>query len=57
METVDHAQVATGGPAPPSAMTRRPSDLAERLEHRIEHLLVDEFQDTSSGFSSNCSAA
>jgi ATP-dependent helicase/nuclease subunit A len=44
---VDHAQVAM------AALTAlgdddAPTDLAERLDHRIEHLLVDEFQDTSS---------
>lgn len=42
----DHAQIAL------AALTalgddERPTDLALQLDHRIEHLLVDEFQDTS----------
>ncbi|MFK8041148.1 UvrD-helicase domain-containing protein [Congregibacter sp.] len=44
---VDHAQIAM------AALTAlgpddQPTDLALRLDHGIEHLLVDEFQDTSS---------
>ncbi|EED32982.1 UvrD/REP helicase family protein [gamma proteobacterium NOR5-3] len=44
---VDHAQIAL------AALTAlgsddEPTDIALRLDHAIEHLLVDEFQDTSS---------
>jgi ATP-dependent helicase/nuclease subunit A len=37
------AHAAVAGLGPPD----RPTDLAMRLDYRIEHLLVDEFQDTS----------
>lgn len=45
---VDHAQIAL---AALEALGEEdtPSELALRLDHRLEHLLVDEFQDTSSG--------
>jgi ATP-dependent helicase/nuclease subunit A len=46
--TVDHGQVALAA-LHALGDDEAPSDLALRLEHRIEHLLVDEFQDTSSG--------
>ena len=44
---VDHAQVALGALAALGEDTQ-PGDIALRLDYRIEHLLVDEFQDTSS---------
>ena len=44
---VDHAQVALGALAALGDDTQ-PGDIALRLDYRIEHLLVDEFQDTSS---------
>ncbi|MEM6774232.1 MAG: UvrD-helicase domain-containing protein [Pseudomonadota bacterium] len=44
---VDHGQVALAALAALGS-DEAPSDLALRLDHRIEHLLVDEFQDTSS---------
>jgi len=44
---VDHAQVAMAALAA-LGDDETPTDLAARLDHRIEHLLVDEFQDTSS---------
>ena len=44
---VDHAQVALGALAALGEDTQ-PGDAALRLDYRIEHLLVDEFQDTSS---------
>ncbi len=44
---VDHAQIALGALAA-LGDDEEPTDLALRLDHRIEHLLVDEFQDTSS---------
>lgn len=45
---VDHAQVSLAAIAA-LGEDDQPTDLALRLDHRIEHLLVDEFQDTSSG--------
>jgi len=44
---VDHAQIATAALAA-LGTDEAPTDIALRLDHRIEHLLVDEFQDTSS---------
>lgn len=45
---VDHAQVALAAVAA-LGEDESPTELALRLDHRLEHLLVDEFQDTSSG--------
>ncbi|MBF0603470.1 MAG: UvrD-helicase domain-containing protein [Nitrospirae bacterium] len=45
-EVVDHAEVARRAILALGA-TDDPSELALRLDHRIRHLLVDEFQDTS----------
>jgi ATP-dependent helicase/nuclease subunit A len=45
---VDHAQVSLAA-LEALGEDEAPSELALRLDHRIEHLLVDEFQDTSSG--------
>ncbi|MFK7831474.1 MAG: UvrD-helicase domain-containing protein [Congregibacter sp.] len=44
---VDHAQIAMAAIAALGA-DEAPTDIALRLDHSIEHLLVDEFQDTSS---------
>ncbi|WP_439107570.1 UvrD-helicase domain-containing protein [Congregibacter sp.] len=44
---VDHAQIAMAALAA-LGPDEEPTDLALRLDHVIEHLLVDEFQDTSS---------
>ncbi|EAQ99104.1 UvrD-helicase domain-containing protein [Congregibacter litoralis] len=44
---VDHAQIAMAA-LDALGTDREPTDLALRLDHSIEHLLVDEFQDTSS---------
>lgn len=43
---VDHAQIAMAAVAA-LGLDEAPTDLALSLDHRIEHLLVDEFQDTS----------
>ena len=43
---VDHAQIAMAALAA-LGTDDAPTDLALRLDHRIDHLLVDEFQDTS----------
>jgi ATP-dependent exoDNAse (exonuclease V) beta subunit len=45
---VDHAQVALAA-LEALGDDDAPTELALRLDYRIEHLLVDEFQDTSSG--------
>ena len=45
---VDHSQVALAALAA-LGDDDAPTELALRLDYRIEHLLVDEFQDTSSG--------
>ncbi|MFT7289484.1 MAG: ATP-dependent helicase/nuclease subunit A, partial [Halieaceae bacterium] len=45
---VDHAQVAMAANAALGS-DEAPTDIALRLDHNVEHLLVDEFQDTSSG--------
>jgi ATP-dependent helicase/nuclease subunit A len=44
---VDHPQIAMAALAA-LGEDGAPTDIALRLDHRIEHLLVDEFQDTSS---------
>ncbi|WP_439102386.1 UvrD-helicase domain-containing protein [Congregibacter sp.] len=44
---VDHAQIAMAA-LDALGTDDAPTDLALRLDHSIEHLLVDEFQDTSS---------
>jgi ATP-dependent exoDNAse (exonuclease V) beta subunit len=46
--TVDHAEVAASA-LRALGSDLEPSDLAMLLEYRIQHLLVDEFQDTSAG--------
>ncbi len=46
--TVDHAEVAASA-LRALGSDLDPSDLAMMLEYRIQHLLVDEFQDTSAG--------
>lgn len=45
---VDHAQVALAA-INALGSDEAPTDVALRLDYRLEHLLVDEFQDTSSG--------
>ncbi|MFP6610217.1 MAG: UvrD-helicase domain-containing protein, partial [Deltaproteobacteria bacterium] len=44
--TVDFSQVATGA-IDALGDDKAPSDLLERLDRRIDHILVDEFQDTN----------